>query len=320
MIVVTGGAGFIGSVIIRYLNDAGEKDILVVDEKDITDRKINLSNKTYTDYMDKDAFIDAVKRNRLKGVKSVIHMGACSSTTVTDKDYLDRNNYLYTRDLSIWCVNTGIHFLYASSAATYGDGSLGYSDSDSATPSFKPLNLYGQSKQDFDVWALKTGYLSKITGFKFFNVFGPNENHKADMRSVPNKAFKEIGDTGKIRLFKSYHPDYTDGEQMRDFIYVKDAVEAVMFFFKNRNIAGLYNIGTGKARSWNALAKALFAAMNLPVNIEYIEMPETLKPRYQYYTQAETAKLRNAGFSTPFASLEESIKDYVGYMKDKKVL
>jgi ADP-L-glycero-D-manno-heptose 6-epimerase len=320
MIVVTGGAGFIGSAIIRYLNDAGEKDILVVDEKDITDRKRNLSNKIYTDYMDKDEFLLAVKRNKLKGVKTVIHMGACSSTTVMDKDYLDRNNYLYTRDLAIWCVNTGIHFLYASSAATYGDGSLGYSDSDEATPIFKPLNLYGQSKQDFDVWAFKAGYLTKITGFKFFNVFGPNEYHKADMRSLPNKAFKEIKETGKIKLFKSYLPKYGHGEQMRDFIYIKDAVSVVMHFFNNKNISGLYNVGTGKARSWNDLAHALFLAMKLPVNIEYIEMPEVLKTRYQYFTEADTAKLRAAGYVCPFSSLEDSIADYTAYLEGESIL
>ncbi len=320
MIILTGGAGFIGSVILRYLNDAGEKEILVVDEKDISDRKKNLTNKVYSDYMDKDSFLTAVKKNSFKNTRAIIHMGACSSTTMMDEEYLNRNNFLYTRDLAIYCVNYGIHFLYASSAATYGNGENGYSDNDENIEKLKPLNLYGKSKQDFDLWAKRNNLLNKITGFKFFNVFGPNENHKGEMRSLPSKAYDEIMRTGKISLFKSHRDGYGNGEQRRDFVYVKDAVDAVMYFFKHKEISGIYNIGTGKANTWNALARALFKAMGLPEKIDYIDMPDNIKEHYQYFTEADTSKLVKSGYGINFRTIEESILDYTQYLRENKTL
>jgi ADP-L-glycero-D-manno-heptose 6-epimerase len=321
MIVVTGGAGFIGSVLIWKLNSMGISDILVVDETDISDRKANLANKKVADYLDKDAFMDGLKRGTLSGkVEAILHMGACSSTLVQDAAYFSKNNFQYTRDLAIWCVNNGAIFLYASSAATYGDGALGYSDEDESTLSLKPLNLYGKSKQDFDVWALKNNYLNKITGFKFFNVYGPNEYHKGEMRSVIAKSFDEVVREKKIRLFKSYKPEYGDGEQKRDFIYVKDAAEVVAFFLEHPEKTGIFNVGTGSARTWNELADGLFKALRLPLSIEYIEMPEILRPRYQYFTEADTRKLRNAGYAKEFTLLAHGIRDYCGFLKDRSIL
>ncbi len=321
MLVLTGGAGFIGSVLLWKLNSMGLSDILVVDEKDISDRKGNLSNKKYTDYLDKDLFLQQLKANKFKGkIEAIIHIGACSSTLVQDADYFNKNNFQYTRDLSIWCVNNGAIFLYASSAATYGDGSLGYSDDDENTLKLKPLNLYGKSKQDFDVWALKNNYLNKITGFKFFNVYGPNEYHKGDMRSIIAKSFDEVLKEKRIRLFKSYKPEYKDGEQKRDFIYVKDAVDVVCYFLEHPDKTGIFNVGTGMARTWNDLAQGLFSGLNLDLNIEYIEMPELLKPRYQYFTEAVLLKLRNAGYAKEFTSLKDGIKDYCGYLKNNSFL
>jgi len=247
-------------------------------------------------------------------------MGACSSTLVQDADYFNKNNFQYTRDLAVWCVNNGVIFLYASSAATYGDGALGYSDEDGNTLKLKPLNLYGKSKQDFDVWALQNNYLNKITGFKFFNVFGPNEYHKADMRSVVAKSFEEVVRDKKIKLFKSYKSEYRDGEQKRDFVYVKDAVDVVCYFLEHPDKCGIFNVGTGQARTWNALAESLFDALHLPLNIEYIEMPELLKTRYQYFTQADLAKLRAAGYTKDFMPLKTSVKDYCSYLKDHSFL
>jgi len=321
MIVVTGGAGFIGSVLIWKLNSMGISDILVVDEADINDRKVNLRNKKYAEYLDKDAFLDRLKRGKLPGkIEAILHMGACSSTLVQDAAYFSKNNFQYTRDLAVWCVGNGAIFLYASSAATYGDGALGYSDEDESTLTLKPLNLYGKSKQDFDVWALKNNYLNKITGFKFFNVYGPNEYHKGEMRSVIAKSFEEVVREKKIRLFKSYKPEYGDGEQKRDFIYVKDAVEAVYYFLEHPDKNGIFNVGTGAARTWNELADGLFKALHLPLSIEYIEMPEILRPRYQYFTEADTCKLRGAGYAKAFTPLGDGIRDYCGYLKDHSIL
>jgi ADP-L-glycero-D-manno-heptose 6-epimerase len=321
MIVVTGGAGFIGSAFIWKLNSEGQRDILVVDDKDISDRKKNLANKNYSNYLDKDEFIGRVRTNSLPGgITAMVHIGACSATTETDAEFLKRNNTDYTQALAEWCLARNVRFLYASSAATYGEGEQGYDDSDENTRLLRPLNLYGKSKQDFDMLALNKGWLDKIAGFKFFNVYGPNEYHKGDMRSVIAKSFDIVVRNRKIGLFKSYRPDFADGEQKRDFVYVKDAVEAIWYFLIHPDKNGLFNIGTGRARSWNDLAKSLFAALNIPLNIEYIEMPETLQPRYQYFTEAKLDKLRAAGYTRAFSSLEEGVKDYCGFLKHKGVL
>ena len=242
---------------------------------------------------------------------AVIHLGACSATTEKDADYLLTNNYHYTRTLCEACHAAGTRFVYASSAATYGDGSHGYSDEDEKTPTLVPLNMYGYSKHMFDLWALQSKMLDRCVGLKYFNVFGPYEDHKQDMRSVVNKSYEQIKKTGEVSLFKSYRADYKDGHQKRDFIYVKDAVDITLYFLDHREKNGLFNCGTGNARTWLDLATAVFTAMNLKPKIKFIEMPETLKEKYQYFTQADVNKLRRAGYTTAFTKLEDAVKDYV---------
>ncbi len=320
MIVVTGAAGFIGSCIVAKLNERGEQDLILVDHLHDGLKEKNLEGKKYTQYHDKKDFLELVKQDQLTNVKCVIHMGACSSTTLQDEKYFEENNYQYTRTLAQWAMDHGVRFIYASSAATYGDGSTGYCDDDETVRQCSPLNLYGESKQKFDRWALDEGLTDKIVGLKFFNVFGPNEYHKGDMRSVVAKAYRRVADEGEISLFKSYNEHYGDGQQMRDFIYVKDAVDVVLFFVDHAAINGIFNVGTGQARTWNNLAEALFAAVERPSSIEYIEMPEVLKLRYQYFTQADMTKLRNAGYTKPFTLLEDAVGDYAGYLSAHRYL
>jgi len=313
--IVTGGAGFIGRNIVAALNERGEEDILIVDNLGKSEKWKNLLGLRYADYQDKDQLRAAVQYDHLAEVDAVFHMGACSSTTETDAGYLVDNNYRYTRELCEWCLEHGVRFIYASSAATYGDGSLGYSDADEVTPTLRPMNMYGYSKQMFDLWAMRHGILDRIAGLKYFNVYGPGEDHKDDMRSVVNKAYGQILETGKVKLFKSYKPEYKDGEQVRDFIYVKDAVDVTLSFFDNPEVSGLFNCGTGEARTWNDLVKAVFTAMGKDANIEYIDMPEHLRGKYQYFTEADISKLRETGYEKPFTTLEEGVKDYVtGYL------
>ena len=238
-------------------------------------------------------------------------MGACSATTEKDADYLLHNNYKYTVELAKYCLRRDARFIYASSAATYGDGAQGYNDDESKLDTLRPLNMYGYSKHMFDNWAKANGVLDKIVGVKYFNVYGPNEYHKDDMRSVIHKAFEQILDVGKVKLFKSYKTEYKDGEQKRDFIYVKDAVDMTLHFLDNKEINGLYNVGTGNARTWNDLVTALFKAMDKPVNIEYVDMPDHLQGKYQYFTEANIDKLRGIGYQNEISSLEDGISDYV---------
>jgi len=325
MIIVTGGAGFIGSSLIAALNKRQITDILVVDHLGTDEKWKNLRNLSFADYVEKDDFLEMVIENKLSGhIEAVFHLGACSSTTENNASYLIKNNYEYSKLLAQWVQHRqggNIRFIYASSAATYGDGSAGFSDDEEKIENLKPLNMYGYSKQLFDLWARRTGLLKKIVGLKYFNVFGPNEYHKADMRSFVLKAFEQINATGKVRLFKSCKSEYADGEQVRDFIYIKDAVDITLFFLDNPKIAGLYNIGAGSARSWNDLVKAVFAAMGKKPNIEYIEMPESIRNQYQYYTCANITKLRNAGYKKQITSLEDAIKDYVqNYLRKNKHL
>ncbi len=317
MIVVTGGAGFIGSCIIAKLNIFGWNNITVVDHLESHDPKSeNLKKKHYTHYIDKNDFLKSILADTVDSkVESIVHMGACSDTTGTDADYYEQNNFEYTKHLAQWCLKKGVRFIYASSAATYGDGAQGYSDDEATTRRLKPLNLYGESKQKFDLWVLDQKVADKMIGLKFFNVFGPNEYHKGQMRSVVAKSYAKMMATGKIGLFKSYKPEYKDGEQKRDFIYVKDAVDVVIYFLENPQCNGIFNLGTGQAQTWNDLAGALFKAVGKKPNIEYIDMPQDLRPRYQYFTQADMTKLRNCGFTEPFRNLDQAVKDYVGYLK-----
>jgi ADP-L-glycero-D-manno-heptose 6-epimerase len=272
----------------------------------------NLRNLSFSNYLEKSAFLEMVMGQKVPcPIDAVLHMGACSSTTETDIDYLRKNNYEYTKQLAQWASGANIRFIYASSAATYGDGSAGFSDDEKTIDKLKPLNPYGQSKQMFDLWARVAGLFGKIAGLKYFNVFGPNEYHKGDMRSFVLKAFEQINAGGKVRLFKSHKSEYKDGEQMRDFLYIKDAVNMTLFFLDNPKIGGLFNIGSGRARTWNDLVKAVFAAMGKKPNIEYIDMPDQIRNQYQYFTQAPMEKLRKAGYDKKITSLEDAIKDYV---------
>ncbi len=317
MIILTGAAGFIGSCLLAKLNEIGRSDILVVDHLsgNHDPKKVNLQDKKYSEYFDKKDFLELILEDRLKGsVECLLHIGACSSTTLQDARYFQENNFEYSCYLAQWAIKHDARFIYASSAATYGDGSKGYSDDHARIKEFQPLNLYGDSKQKFDAWILVQGLIDKVVGLKFFNVFGPNEYHKGEMRSVIAKAYERVRDEGKIGLFKSYQKKYRDGEQKRDFIYVKDAVNVVMFFIEHPQINGIFNVGTGKARTWNDLAGALFAAVGKKTNIEYIDMPAVLRDKYQYFTQAEVGKLRKAGYQKPFRELEEAVQDYVGYL------
>ena len=312
MIIVTGGAGFIGSAIIAALNGRGIDDILVVDALGPNEKWKNLRNLSFADYVEKDDFLEMVLAGKLvTPIEAVLHLGACSSTTETDASFLLKNNYEYSKLLAQWAADGGIRFSYASSAATYGDGSAGFSDDEEKIDTLKPLNMYGYSKQLFDLWARRTKLFEKIVGLKYFNVFGPNEYHKGDMRSFVIKAFEQINARGKVRLFKSHRSEYKDGEQMRDFIYVKDAADMTLFFLDEPEVGGLFNIGTGTARTWNDLVRAVFAAMGKEPDIEYIDMPEEIARHYQYFTQADITKLCNAGYEKQMTSLEDAIKDYV---------
>ena len=312
MIIVTGGAGFIGSAFVWKLNQEGIEDIVIVDQLGSDDKWKNLVNLRFADYIHKDEFMNLVLADEVPfETSAVIHMGACSSTTERDADYLWENNYLYSRELAEWALRHSARFIYASSAATYGDGSLGFSDDHENISQFKPINMYGYSKQIFDLWVLKNKLENKVAGIKFFNVFGPNEYHKGDMSSVIYKAFNQIKETGKMRLFKSYKKEYPDGGQMRDFVYVKDCLNVMWWFLKNPEVNGIYNLGTGKARTWKDLIKAVFAAMERKANIQYIEMPAALRNQYQYFTEAQMNKLKSAGCPVAFAPLEETVRDYV---------
>lgn len=309
--IVTGGAGFIGSNIVKEINARGETDILVVDELGEDEKWKNLVGLQYEDYIDKDDLFDYLDELTLDEVKAVYHLGACSATTELDADYLAYNNYHYTRALCESCLDAGVRFVYASSAATYGDGTLGYSDADEMTPKYKPLNMYGYSKHMFDLWALKSGAIREIAGMKYFNVYGPGEAHKGDMRSVVHKSYGQILKDGEVKLFKSHRPGYKDGEQVRDFVYVKDAVAQTLWFGDHKKVSGIFNCGTGQARTWKDLVSAVFLAMGRKPNIQFIDMPEHLRGKYQYHTQADLTKLRTAGYDRPFTSLEAGIADYV---------
>lgn len=317
MIIVTGGAGLIGSAVIQQLNQLGREDILVVDHLGLTDKWRNLSALRFRDYLEKDAFerlLDSgCVADRLPGVKleAVIHLGACSATTEPDASYLIRNNFEYSRKLALTALAAGARFIYASSAATYGDGENGFADDQSQLPQLRPMNMYGYSKQLFDLWALRQGVLDRIVGIKYFNVYGPNEQHKGEMRSLVLKAYEQISATGTLKLFKSHRPEYGDGEQLRDFVYVKDAAAMTLHFLQDSRAGGIFNVGGGTTVSWNRLAGAVFSAMDRPVSIQYIDIPESIRNTYQYLTCADTSKIRAAGYTAPVTSVEEAVGDYI---------
>jgi ADP-L-glycero-D-manno-heptose 6-epimerase len=325
-IIVTGAAGFIGRNVVAELNRRGEEELILVDELGVSqpgeaEKWKNLVGLRYEDVVAPEEFLGLLEDGAYADARAVIHLGACSSTTERDADFLLRNNYQYTRVLCNWAMEHEARFCYASSAATYGDGAQGYDDADALTPTLRPLNMYGYSKQMFDEWALKHGLLDRIVGLKYFNVYGPYEEHKGEMRSVVVKSFEQIRSTGAVKLFKSYKPEYKDGEQKRDFIYVKDAVDVTLHFALQAADApgGLFNCGTGEARTWVDLARAVFRAMDVPETIEFIEMPQTLQGKYQYFTEARTEKLRAAGYRAPFTSLEDGVREYVqGYLAKRE--
>ncbi|MFO7568830.1 MAG: ADP-glyceromanno-heptose 6-epimerase [Smithellaceae bacterium] len=312
MIIVTGGAGFIGSAFVWKLNAQGHEDILIVDRLGTSQKWKNLVGLRYTDYLHRDAFLKMVTEDAVPfEVSAVVHMGACSSTTELDADFLWTNNFAYTRTLAQWAVRHEARFIYASSAATYGDGAQGFSDDHDRIGTLKPINMYGYSKQVFDLWVLRQKLENRMAGIKFFNVFGPNEYHKGDMTSVIFKAFHQIRQTGKVKLFKSYLPEYPDGGQLRDFVYVKHCVDAMAWLLEHPSVNGIFNLGTGRARTWNDLIGAVFSAMDIRPDIEFIDMPDSLRRQYQYFTQADMTKLKNTGCPAAFTSLEDAVRDYV---------
>lgn len=309
-LIITGGAGLIGSNLAAALNARGYRNLVIVDHLNHPAKQANLETLTYTDFIDKQDFRRLFTSGRQPPAAAVFHLGACSSTTETDAAYLDDNNLAYTRELCEWTRRQQARFIYASSAATYGDGSRGYRDDETDIPNLQPLNLYGLSKQKFDLWALENRLFDQIAGIKYFNVFGPGEDHKGDMRSVVNKAFRQIEESGRLELFRSHRPDYQDGMQERDFVYVKDAVAITLFFFDHPDVSGIFNAGTGRTHTWLDLANAVFAALGREPRIDFIDMPETLRDKYQYYTLADIRKLRAAGFDAAFQPLAESVADY----------
>jgi ADP-L-glycero-D-manno-heptose 6-epimerase len=320
-IVVTGAAGLIGSALIWALNRRGIDDIIAVDRLDESEKWRHLVPLRFADYVDADDFISVVdeRPDSFGEVGTIFHLGACSSTTERDADYLMRNNYEYTKALAQWAVEHDLRFVYASSAATYGALEDNLSD-EVDLRTLRPLNMYAYSKQLFDLYAQRTGISSQIVGLKYFNIFGPNEGHKGDMRSVVCKAYEQISAGGSVKLFKSYRPEFRDGEQRRDFLYVKDAVEMTLAVAQS-DATGLVNIGAGQAQTWLDLIRPIFIALGLPERIEFIEMPELLRPKYQYSTQARIDRLRACGYTAPITSLADAVGDYVSnYLVPARVL
>lgn len=311
MIVVTGSAGFIASNLVAKLNQEGFKDIILVDDFSSDNKIANFENKIYTDKIDRNNFFEWAEKNE-RFIQFIFHLGARTDTTEFDHKIFDELNLNYSKKIWKLCVNHGLPLVYASSAATYGMGEIGYSDSHSVVSSLKPLNPYGESKNEFDKWVLIQEEKPYFwAGLKFFNVYGPNEYHKARMASVIFHAFNQISKTNKMKLFRSHHPDFKDGEQKRDFIYVKDVADVMYFFLHHRKNSGIYNLGTGKARTFLDLVKTTFKAMNVKENIEFIDTPEDIRDKYQYFTEANMAKLRTIGYENEFTSLEKGVADYV---------
>lgn len=311
MIIVTGAAGFIGSYLMQRLNQENFNAIIAVDKFDNPEKNKNLIGSKIKERVDRDHFLTWLDKN-YETVEFIFHIGARTDTAEFDTTLLNKLNTQYTKDIWVRCCKYQIPLVYASSAATYGLGELGYDDDESQIPQLKPLNPYGQSKQDFDVWALKQKEKPFFwIGLKFFNVYGPNEYHKNRMASVIWHAYNQITKTGKMKLFKSHNPNFKDGEQMRDFVYVKDVADVCLFLMHSRKNSGIYNLGSGKARTFVDLTKAVFKALNKPENIEFIDTPVDIRDKYQYFTEANMEKLKSIGYNKGFTSLEEGARDYV---------
>src|ERR1700722_1252759 len=310
-VLVTGGAGFICSALVWALNRGGCDNITVCDILGTNEKWRNLTPLRFADYVEAADLLPRLQSGSLGKFDLVLHMGACSATTEKDATYLIKNNFEFTKDLAHWALANKVRFVYASSAATYGDGSAGMEDDESKLDTLRPLNMYGYSKHLFDLHASRAGILNKMVGLKFFNVFGPNEDHKADMRSLVHKSFAQVQTKGVIQLFESYRKEFRDGEQKRDFLYVKDAVAMTLHLATNKKAGGLFNIGSGEARTWIALANSVFSALEKKPKIEFIEMPETIRDKYQYFTQADISRLRATGYKEKITSLENAVADYV---------
>ncbi len=319
MIIVTGAAGFIGSCLVSKLNQEGFKDIILVDDFSNPEKMKNLEGKIYSQKIHRDVFIQWLRDNQ-RLVQFIFHLGARTDTTEFDKEIFDRFNLNYSKDVWKICVEFGLPLVYASSAATYGMGELGYEDNNEVIDKLKPLNPYGDSKNDFDKWAIKQDKKPYLwVGLKFFNVYGPNEFHKGRMASVIMHAYNQIQEKGEVKLFRSHNSNYKDGEQLRDFVYVKDVVEVCYFFLHHRKNSGIYNLGSGKARTFADLVKNTFTALNKEPNIAFIDTPIDIRDKYQYFTEANMKKLKSIGYSKPFNTLEEGVKDYVqNYLEEKK--
>ncbi len=310
-VLVTGGAGFIGSALIWALNRRGCDNIVVCDVLGSDEKWRNLAPLRFADYVEAEALLPRLQNKALGKFDLVLHLGACSATTEKNASYLIKNNYEFTRDLAAWSLANQARFVYASSAATYGDGSSGMEDDDRNLDRLRPLNMYGYSKHLFDLHAKRAGFLNKIVGLKYFNVFGPNEDHKGDMRSLVHKSFDQVQSKGLIQLFKSYRKDYKDGEQKRDFLYVKDCVAMTLHLAATPKASGLFNVGSGQARTWIDLSNSVFTALKKKPAIKFIAMPESIRDKYQYFTQANLLRLRGTGYAAPITTLENAVADYV---------
>ena len=310
-VLVTGGAGFIGSALVWALNRRGCDHAVVCDILGTTEKWRNLTPLRFADYVEAADLLPRLQSGALGKFDVILHMGACSATTEKDATYLAKNNYEFTKDLAHWALANKVRFVYASSAATYGDGSAGMEDDESKLDILRPLNMYGYSKHLFDQHAKRAGILNKMVSLKFFNVFGPNEDHKGDMRSLVHKSFAQVRDKGVIQLFKSYREEFRDGEQKRDFLYVKDCVAMTLHLAATPRACGIFNIGSGQARTWIDLSNAVFSALNKKPSIKFIEMPEAIREKYQYFTQANLLRLRGTGYAAPVTSLENAVHDYV---------
>lgn len=320
-VVVTGAAGFIGSCLVGYLNQQGYTDLILVDEFDRLDKVPNLEGKAFSAAVERDVFFAWLEENR-PVIRGFYHIGARTDTTEFDYSVHERLNVVYSQKVWEYCVKQGIPLVYASSAATYGAGEKGYDDRHDVIGELKPLNAYGISKNEFDKWAIgqaggATGHGHAGSqppfwaGLKFFNVYGPNEYHKARMASVIFHSYNQISKDGVVKLFRSHRPDFKDGQQLRDFVYVKDVIKVCVWLMQNQPASGLYNLGTGQARSFEDLVKATYAGLDMPSNIQYIDMPADIRDKYQYFTEANMQKLRAAGYTATFYSLEEGVGDYV---------